>query len=120
MLSRSVASPPPEPAVRYTREMNPDAVAEFLTLCDVAATALRSVEDAGLVADDRPELALTALRRWCAGELGPDEVDAAALDAADAWSQALHTPAATAYGAIDWLCLGAQDDLGEVDDELRA
>lgn len=81
--------------------------------------ALRAVEDGGALTDDRPELALAALRRWCAGEASLDDVDAAAGEATDAWSLAFNTPAATAFSAVDWLCLGAQDDLDVVDDELR-
>ena len=94
-------------------------VTEFLALCDVASMALRAVEDGGALTDDRPELALAALRRWCAGEASLDDVDAAAGEATDAWSLAFNTPAATAFSAVDWLCLGAQDDLDVVDDELR-
>lgn len=96
------------------------AAAEFMALCDVAAMALARAETAGALHDDRPELCLAALRRWCAGDATLDEVDAAAQEATDAWSQGFTTPAAPAFGAIDWLCLGAQDALGAVDDELRA
>lgn len=100
--------------------MRATAAAEFMALCDVAALALHSAESMGALRDDRPELALAALRRWCVGEATLDEVDAAAAEATDAWSVAFDAPAAPAFSAVDWLCLGAQDDLGAVDDELRS
>jgi hypothetical protein len=114
MQPRSVHS------ARRSLALSRDVAVEFLALCDVAAMALRVVEDAGALTDDRPELALAALRRWCVGEATLDEVDEAAESATDAWSQAFETPAATAYGAVDWLCLGAQDDLDVIDDELSS
>lgn len=92
---------------------------EFLALCDLAEVALHAVESAGHGIDDRPELALATVRRWADGGASLDEVEEAAEAATDAWSLAFDTPAATAYGAVDWLCLGAQDDLNAVDAELR-
>lgn len=92
---------------------------ELAALCDVAEVALRAVEARGLLNDDRPELALATLRRWCEGRCPVEELDAAAAEASDAWSQGFATPAACAYGAIDWLCLAALDERPVLDDEVR-
>lgn len=92
---------------------------ELAALCDVAELALRAVEARGQLADDRPELALATLRRWCEGRCAVEELDAAAAEATDAWSAGFSTPAACAYSAIDWLCLAAQDERPVLDDEVR-
>lgn len=92
---------------------------ELVALCDVAELALRAVEARGHLTDDRPELALATLRRWCAGACSVEELDAAAEAVSEAWSGAFETPAACAFAAVDWLCLAAQDELAVVDEESR-
>jgi hypothetical protein len=90
----------------------------FEALCEVTEAALRAIDAAGVLDDDRPELALATLRRWCAGTSTIEEVDLAANEATESWSAGFASPAArAAYGAVDWLCLIAQDQRGTVDDE---
>jgi hypothetical protein len=53
------------------RQVAPEMVARravALALCAVARAALDACERAGAVDDDRPELALATLERWCRGE----------------------------------------------------
>jgi hypothetical protein len=92
---------------------------ELAALCDVAELGLRAVEARGMLGDDRPELALATLRRWCEGRCTVEELDAAAVDANDAWVQGFATPAACAYHAIDLLCLAALDERSVLDEEVR-
>jgi hypothetical protein len=92
---------------------------ELAALCDVAELGLRAVEARGLLGDDRPDLALATLRRWCEGRCTVEELDAAAAEATEAVSLGFATPAALAYGAVDWLCLAAQDERPVLDDEVR-
>lgn len=93
---------------------------EAFALCAVAELALVALESAGLLDDDRPELCLAVVRRWCLGEATDDEIDDAARIATEAWEAAAERPSAPAYSCVDWLCLLAQDDLaGGVDAELR-
>lgn len=91
---------------------------EVYALCEVAQMALTAVESAGLLTDDRPELSLAVVRRWCVGEADDDEVDDAARAATEAWEAADRAQSGPAYSCVDWLCLTAQDDLaGGVDPE---
>jgi hypothetical protein len=96
-----------------------DVPRELAALCDVADLALRAVEARGELTDDRPDLALATLRRWCERECSVEELDAAAEAASEAWSAAFGSPAERAFAAVDWLCLAAQDELAAVDDESR-
>jgi len=96
-----------------------DASRELLELCDLAEVALHAVEMRGLLSDDRSVMALAVVRRWCEGGCTEDELDDAAEAASRAWSEAFGTPVACAYGAVDALCLAAQDELPVLDDEAR-
>jgi hypothetical protein len=103
----------PDPEARAV----PPALA---ALCDVVELGLRALEARGGLTDDRPDLALATLRRWCAGEATEDELDAAADAASVAWTAAFGTPAGPAFAAVDRLALAAQDELAALDDAAVA
>ena len=60
-------------------DVSPHA-AETHALCAVCRLALARTEELGLVDDDRPELVLAVIERWCAGEATSADVRAVRWD----------------------------------------
>jgi hypothetical protein len=68
----------------------------------VASLVVSEAERAGHLDDDRPELALAELRRWCDGEGSPDAVIAALDQVAEVFFE--HRAASAAAWCVLWAC----------------